>query len=307
MNENQNRLLKRQIRKLLPGGEVPEGMEDFIAAIDKSYKEYETTQYLRDRAVDLSSEELKQKNKQLREKNQLMDSFVYRVSHDLKNPLHNLKSLLHMLHVNLDDASEKPVVEKILSHMDRATENMLVRIQDLLELSRMDNFLHAAPAKVNIEEEFKKVLEDQAPTIERSYARISFDFSELQHLKFVQENLRSILSNFLSNSIKYRHPERIIEVEVSTRKGEKEVCLIFSDNGMGIDLDQDGEKLFEMFQRLHHHVEGSGVGLFIIKKIVEASGGRIEVKSKVGEGTTFFIYFPSSMVASSTSDSRIKA
>lgn len=306
MKDEHNRLLKRQIRKLLPDGQIPEGMEDFITAVDKSYKEYEATQYLRDRAVDLSSAELQEKNKQLREKNELMDSFVYRVSHDLKNPLHNLKSLLQMLNLKLDESDKNPLVEKILSHMDRATENMLVRIQDLLELSRMDSLLHATPVEVNIEKEFKQILEDQTPSIEKSQARISYDFSEVPNLNFVLENLRSILSNFLSNAIKYRHPERDPEIKVYSRKSEKEICLVFEDNGMGMDLDRDGKKLFAMFQRLHHHVEGSGVGLFIIKKIVNASGGRIEVQSAVGEGTTFFIHLPFSLVPNHDPSSKIK-
>ena len=296
MKEDYNRLLKRQIRKMLPDGKIPEGMEDFIAAVDQSYKEYEATQYLRDRAVDLSSEELKVKNRQLREKNELMDSFVYRVSHDLKNPLHNLQSLVHMLNLKLEDHERGPIIEKILSHMDRATSTMLVRIQDLLELSRMDNLIKAKPIKVDLEEEFKMILEEQGPAIEASAAHIHYDFSEVPQMNFVLENMRSILSNFLSNAIKYRHPERIPEIKVLSKRGNEKCALVFQDNGMGMDLERDGKKLFSMFQRLHHHVEGSGVGLFIIHRIVTAVGGKIEVESKVGEGTTFTILFPYTLV-----------
>lgn len=297
MSEEHNRLLKRQIRKLLPGGQVPEGMEDFISAVDKSYKEYEASQYLRDRAVSLSSEELKNKNKQLTEKNDLLDSFVYRVSHDLKNPLHNLTSLVQMLKLTMGEIEENSSVDKILSHMDRSTDTMLVRIQDLLELSRMETFLNSKPVLVNLEDELQLILEDQNPAIEQNQASVTFDFSALSEVNFVLENMRSILSNFLSNSIKYRSPDRQPMIAVRTQRFEKEFCLSFSDNGMGIDLEKDGKKLFAMFERLHNHVEGSGVGLFIIKRIVDTAGGRIEVKSSVGVGTTFNIFFPNSLIS----------
>lgn len=296
MSEEHNRLLKRQIRKLLPGGQVPEGMEGFISAVDKSYKEYEASQYLRDRAVNLSSEELNSKNKQLVEKNELLDSFVYRVSHDLKNPLHNLISLVQMLKMTMGEIEENSSIAKILSHMDRSTDTMLVRIQDLLELSRMDTLLNSKPVLVNLEDEFKLILENQTPAIEQHQASVTFDFSALSELNFVLENIRSILSNFLCNSIKYSSPHRRPRIIVKTQCLENEFCLSFSDNGMGIDLNKDGKKLFAMFKRLHDHVEGSGVGLFIVKKIVDAAGGRIEVKSSIGVGTTFFIFFPNSLI-----------
>ena len=110
-------------------------------------------------------------------------------------------------------------------------------------------------------------------------------------LFFPRPNLHSILSNLLSNSLKYCSPDRLPKIKIETTCSEDFTRLTFKDNGIGMDLAKNGDKLFEMFSRLHSHAEGTGVGLYIVKKLVEDSGGRIEVQSKVGIGTTFSIYF----------------
>jgi signal transduction histidine kinase len=90
--------------------------------------------------------------------------------------------------------------------------------------------------------------------------------------------------------LKYHHPDRVPEVYVRGRAEPEFLVLEVQDNGLGVDLTRE-RQLFAMFQRLHTHVEGSGVGLYMVKRMIENAGGRIEVHSEVGQGTTFTVYF----------------
>ncbi|RZK34420.1 MAG: ATP-binding protein, partial [Hymenobacter sp.] len=105
-------------------------------------------------------------------------------------------------------------------------------------------------------------------------------------------NLRSILYNLLSNALKYRHPSRPPQVRVAcTPDKDGQLVLQVQDNGLGVSEWQQA-RLFQLFQRLHTHVEGSGLGLYMVKKIVENAGGTISVQSQVDVGTTFTVRFP---------------
>jgi signal transduction histidine kinase len=126
--------------------------------------------------------------------------------------------------------------------------------------------------------------------IDHSNARIKLDFENNASIKFSRKNFRSIIYNLISNAVKYRSPERTPEIHIQIKKLEGYNLLRVKDNGLGFNLHQK-EKMFTMFKRFHDHVEGTGVGLYIVKRIIDNAGGRIEVESKEGEGTEFRIYF----------------
>lgn len=102
--------------------------------------------------------------------------------------------------------------------------------------------------------------------------------------------MRSVVYNLLSNAIKYRHPGRKLKVNIHCELVGDYLLLTISDNGLGL-AEEQRSKLFSMFRRFHNHVEGSGVGLYMVKRIVDNAGGKIEVESRLGEGTVFKIYF----------------
>ena len=107
-----------------------------------------------------------------------------------------------------------------------------------------------------------------------------------------EKNLRSVVYNLLSNALKYHHPDRAPEVWVRARREAPYLVLEVQDNNLGLDLARE-EQVFAMFQRLHTHVEGSGVGLYMVKRMVENAGGHITVHSQNGEGATFTVYLKS--------------
>ena len=124
--------------------------------------------------------------------------------------------------------------------------------------------------------------------IKASNAIIEVDVSAVSKINFSRKNIKSILYNLMSNAIKYRSPDRTPEVTVKIEKIDGKVSLSVKDNGLGLAADKK-DKVFAMFKRFHDHVEGSGVGLYIVKRIIDYSKGKIEVDSTLGEGTNYTI------------------
>ena len=124
-----------------------------------------------------------------------------------------------------------------------------------------------------------------------THAHLALDVARCPTLSFSPKNLRSIIYNLLSNALKYRDPARRPVVQLRCHASPTHVILEVQDNGLGLDAAQQGQ-LFVMFQRLHSHVDGSGVGLYMVKKIVENAGGTIVVQSEAGVGSTFVVALP---------------
>lgn len=118
------------------------------------------------------------------------------------------------------------------------------------------------------------------------------NIDDCPNIKFSAKNLRSILYNLLSNSIKYASPERPPEVLIKTAKLDGYQVLIVKDNGLGIQ-NKNREKIFSMFKRCHDHVEGTGIGLYMVKRIVDNAGGKIEIESDMEKGSAFKIFLKS--------------
>lgn len=235
-----------------------------------------------------TNEELSHKNKELQRTNNDLDNFVYTASHDLKSPIANMEGLTSLLRDILEgklNEDDKQVLDMVADSINKLKQT----IADLAEITKVQKELHARIEPVVFEQVLLDVTSDIEGLITESGAIVKADF-QAKELLYARKNLRSILYNLLSNGIKYRSPERPPEVRISTfRKGDC-VVLQVQDNGLGIKKDQQ-HKLFSMFKRLHKHVEGTGIGLYIVKRIIENNGGRIEVESELGEGTTFKVYF----------------
>ncbi|HAI85261.1 MAG TPA: hypothetical protein DCL43_16500, partial [Chitinophagaceae bacterium] len=128
--------------------------------------------------------------------------------------------------------------------------------------------------------------------IQKSRAAVHADFSACETVFYNQAYLESILLNLLSNAIKYRQPNKPSEVFITTSQlADGQVYLTVKDNGVGIDLEKHGDRLFGMYETFHEHPDAKGIGLFITKNQVEAMGGQLLVESKLHEGTTFTVRF----------------
>ena len=132
---------------------------------------------------------------------------------------------------------------------------------------------------------------DLVPDLTAAGGRLVLDLAAYPTVRFSPKNLRSIIYNLVSNAIKYRDPDRPPLVVLRSACANGQVQLDVHDNGLGLDEEQQS-KLFVMFRRLHTHVEGTGVGLYMVRRIVENAGGSIQVQSQPSVGSTFTVRLP---------------
>jgi PAS domain S-box-containing protein len=231
---------------------------------------------------------LQKRNEELIKINADLDNFIYVASHDLKHPVTNLEGLLAMLREHLQP-KEDAESEKWLNLMDVSTVRLRKTIQDIAEISKVQKGLEEAYEVLNFEHILDEIKIDIFNLISQAGAIIYTDF-QVKEISYSHKNLRSILYNLLSNALKYRSPDRLVVVQLATYWHEGNIILTVQDNGLGLNPQQQA-KLFTMFKRLHTHVEGTGIGLYMIKRIIENNGGKIFVTSESQVGTTFTIQF----------------
>ncbi|WP_276496789.1 PAS domain-containing sensor histidine kinase [Pontibacter litorisediminis] len=245
------------------------------------------TKITRDVSEKRKNEELMRKNKELHRINTDLDNFVYTASHDLKAPISNLEGLIALLKADLGPDAEKH--QEVMARIESSVSRLNSIILDLTDISRIQ-YEEQLLEDVSLEGLVAEVEGSLESLIYSCNAVIEKDFTGFSHLHYSRKNLRSILFNLISNAVKYASPDRRPVIRISTeRQGEQHVLSV-SDNGLGIDK-KHRQKIFSMFRRLHTHVEGTGLGLYLVKRILENSEDRIEVESEVGKGSTFRLYF----------------
>jgi PAS domain S-box-containing protein len=240
--------------------------------------------------IQASNEELAGSNRQLTRINQDLDNFVYTASHDLKAPILNVEGLLRAMEKQLSqEISHNQTVQQIYQLLYGSVSRFKATIGDLTEVARISKESSEDVALITLAEILQEVLKDLEPQIQQAQAQVTVTL-DCDDLLFSRKNLKSVLYNLISNALKYRSPDREPLVTIYCHTQEHYYLLTVQDNGLGMDMRQE-EKIFALFKRLHNHVEGTGIGLYIVKKIVENAGGKIEVNSQVGVGSVFKVYF----------------
>ena len=238
------------------------------------------------------AQELTTTNQQLSRANADLDAFTYTASHDLRGPVANLEGLLDALLSQLPPAVRTDAeVQPLLDFMKGSLARFQRTLDQLTAVIREQAAQEQPPEPVDLATLVEDVRLDLAPLLNTGIPQLLVDVAGCPRLAFAPRNLRSIVYNLLSNALKYRDPARepLVHVRCHIRGGH--TVLEVADNGLGLDASQQA-RMFGLFQRLHTHVEGSGVGLFTVKKIVENAGGTIDVQSQPGVGTTFTISLP---------------
>ncbi|TDN37089.1 hybrid sensor histidine kinase/response regulator [Hymenobacter sp. UV11] len=239
--------------------------------------------------VQARNAELAATNQQLARTNADLDNFVYAASHDLKQPVNNLRGLFDELR-HLGDFDD-PVAPQMWQLVDNSLRVLATTITDLATVVQVERQPTEQPAEqvalADIAAEVRQTLHTQIMT---SQADVQLDFAGLATVHYVPGNLRTILLNLLANALKYRHPERPPRIRLRSHLANGRPVLVVQDNGLGIDLQAHGQELFQLFRRFHPDAApGTGVGLFLVNRLVQAQGGHIEVASQPGEGTTFSV------------------
>ncbi|UOQ69718.1 PAS domain-containing protein [Hymenobacter volaticus] len=276
-------------------------VQGFYTLVTDVTEQVEARRQVQDLNQELAAinEKLTATNRDLHESNTLLirtnedlDNFIYTASHDLKAPISNIEGLLYLLRDELPaDVVQQGNVAPALHLMLEAVERFKRTIEHLTDVSKLQKEHTSATQAVQLATIVEGVQQDLAPLIQETGARLLVNVSDFPPVSFSEKNLRSVVYNLLSNALKYRSPDRSLHVDVRAHVRAGYTVLEVHDNGLGIEPHQL-PKLYTMFQRFHTHIEGTGIGLFMVKRMVENAGGRLEVHSQPGAGTTFFVYLP---------------
>ena len=244
---------------------------------------------IRTRAIRLRNKQMTRAFKELEQKNAEMTRFNYTVSHDLKSPLITIKSFLGLLEEDMKSGDQKAVREDI-ECISGAASNMNALLDELLELSKVGLIINELESN-SIGEIVNDVLNDLAGKIKAVDVVVH---SNMPTVDCDRRRIKEVFQNLIENSIKFRQQE-VHQIEIGFNQNNEFTYTFFvKDNGVGIEKEFL-QKIFEIFERLNLETPGTGIGLALVKRIVEVHGGRVWAESQgKGKGSTFYF----SLVAS---------
>ncbi|GAA4309607.1 ATP-binding protein [Nibribacter koreensis] len=243
---------------------------------------------LRNQAVALQNlnEELLLNAEQLRIKNAQLEDFAYIISHNLRSPLANIKGL-HQFYV--EEPSEETSAY-VMDSIKRISDNIGETLDDLNVILETHLVQQLPQEEVHLEELIQKETQNLEAILEQTQAKVVQQL-DVPTIYMPKLYLQSILHNFISNALKYRSPERPPVITIKSWRTENTLHLSVQDNGIGMDLEKMGGKLFGLYKVFHKTDQSKGLGLYLTKMQVKALGGTITVDSKPGVGTTFTVHF----------------
>lgn len=237
--------------------------------------------------LELEASIQKEKADIIEKKNIELDSFFYRISHDLKGPITSMMSLSYIAKMDVKDETAL----KFLNEYDNQTNRLNTILDGLLNLTKM-SFNEDTKQEID----FEKIIYDCIASYKflSNYDLVQFETNIDTKTKFEAEwaLVNTIMQNLIENGIKYARTENNEpKISISVKQTQDSIEIISTDNGIGMDEDTVS-KIFTMFFRVNRKIEGTGLGLHILKRAVERLNGEVSVESKLGEGTTFRVTLP---------------
>jgi two-component system CheB/CheR fusion protein len=230
--------------------------------------------------------ELDKRNKSLLMINADLDNFVHAASHDLMGPLSNIELSISVL-ADLQ-ISDDPKLQQVMKIIHDSFIKFRKLVAELGTIGKIESGMSEMTAI-----DLGELIEDIESSIENriiaSGTKIKKDVGDTQ-IYFSKKNLRSIVYNLITNAIKFRNPDCASEISIRATSEKGYSVLTVKDNGIGMHPGES-EKIFSMYGRLNENIEGQGIGLYLIRKIINAAGGKILVESEPGKGSTFTVYF----------------
>ncbi|WCT14184.1 sensor histidine kinase [Mucilaginibacter jinjuensis] len=214
-------------------------------------------------------------------------NFAHIVSHNLRSHTGNIQMLLDMITHETDDEEKQKMMQMLVINTANLQQT-LAHLNDVVDVHSNKEY---SKKILNLHQEIHRMLEVLSLSLRQVNAKLSVDVDPGISIQYDPAYLESILLNLLTNSIKYRHPDRALHIDIKVYELNNIVTLEITDNGIGIDLGLHGHKLFGMYKTFHDNNDARGIGLFLVKNQVDAMGGKIEARSTVNEGTTFKIEF----------------
>jgi signal transduction histidine kinase len=228
---------------------------------------------------------------ELIEKNNDLEEFAYVISHNLRSPVANILGLINV--INLPQSSKEDI-DFALRKLQVAGNTLDKIVRDMNEIlsKRDDKTGQKIKSTIDVETEIKDILGSIENMIVSSKATIHCEFHLAPTIITFHPYFHNITINLITNALKYHNPERKSIISIKTYPQDNFICLNIKDNGLGMDMDLAQNKIFKLYNRFHLHIEGKGIGLYLVRNQIHAMGGKIEVKSKLNEGSEFTVYFP---------------
>ncbi|MDX5483150.1 MAG: GAF domain-containing protein, partial [Hymenobacteraceae bacterium] len=250
---------------------------------------------LRNQATRLRNlnRDLKSSAEELRTKNQRLEDFAHIIAHNLRSPMSNIIGLYSLYQAEPSQQTS----EEVMARMKQVIDNMAATIDDLNLILETSIDRKLASDLVRLDELIEKELQNQEAVLEETDATVTLEL-EVPELDAPKVYLESILHNLLSNALKYRASTRQPVIKVATWQQDGYTCLAVSDNGLGMDLNKVGAKVFGLYNTFHRHKDAKGLGLYLTRLQIESLGGTIEVQSIPDNGTTFTVRLPSEQASS---------
>jgi len=242
-----------------------------------------TTQKNSDKKALELVDSLQNKNKDLRQ-------FAYIISHNLRAPIAKLLGLVELFKADPELIINNMSLHECLTNEANNLDNV---VKDLNSVISAHDTGKEILAYSTFESKLKLIEQVLGKEITESHADITSDFQNPVGITSINGYVYSIMYNLLSNAIKYRSPKVPLKIHLQSRQDDKNITLTIEDNGMGIDLEKNGDQIFGLYKRFHgNKLPGRGIGLSLVKSQAEALGGTVTVESKVNSGTTFKVLIP---------------
>lgn len=242
---------------------------------------------------DVSDEKKQEKEKEqlireLTKNNKDLKEFSYITSHNLRAPISNLTGLLSLIE---EIPVEDPELKEILSGFNKSTHLLNETVNDLTKVMIIKDNPSIQKEALSLTEVFENVCSQLSFQIDECKPILKIDFEQVSVLNINRTYIESILLNLLTNALKYRAVNKTLKISITVSHINDSITLVFKDNGIGIDLERNRDKVFGLYQRFHDYPDSKGLGLYLVKSQVEAMGGMISIESEVNKGTTFTLIF----------------
>ncbi|GIV38078.1 MAG: hypothetical protein KatS3mg032_2457 [Cyclobacteriaceae bacterium] len=283
--ESQQEELVQQQEELRASYEMLEHANRMIGEQRKKLHQYNTEL---ERLVKEKSEELVHTNEELVKTNNELRQFSFTVSHNLRGPVARLLGL-----ANLMKHARKPEdIHELSGYIHKSATELDNILRDLSAIIDIRNDLYRVKEKIFLREEVERIL--QLMNVKPDPETIEINFNEAPYVYAIRPMVHSVLYNLISNAFKYRSPDHPLKVIIRSylQPVAGKIMVEVADNGLGIDLKTQGQNIFKLYKRFHHHVPGKGLGLYLVKSQMDIMGGKVEVKSEPGLGTAFRLLFP---------------
>ncbi|MBC5994289.1 PAS domain S-box protein [Pontibacter cellulosilyticus] len=243
-------------------------------------------------AADITDKKLEEVRRmllteQLQKQNHHLQQFTYIVSHNLRAPIANIIGLTSIY----DHRRPEAVLnQRVIDNLTKSAQLLDSTIRDLNDILSIRNQINESKEVVDFNQTLEHIIASVAGTAGSEEADIDSDFSQAPDIIAIRSYVYSIMLNLVTNAIKYRSEARKLKLQLRTFRVLDYICLEVQDNGQGINMEQNKDKIFGLYKRFHQHQEGKGIGLHLVKTQAELLGGKVEVDSEPDLGSKFKVY-----------------